>query len=232
MVETAVLQTLLVNGPIGVLWLFFAIRILQRGPSKRINQMFFLFLGLTALGMFVNVAYRLIGVDFWNITLNKVTIFLSTVSIVFLLIFNLIILKSDKIITDKIKLVMIIAWIIICCGYFFIEGGVTWGHEEVGDAGVPIWSVPFAVFGIIIGQLLWSATLIVVIQIYRRFEDQKLRRKYISTIVAIAIFDWILIGNCINNMIDNDTFRLIFLITSILVIPAGILLYMGVKRDT
>jgi hypothetical protein len=231
MVETAVLQTLLVNGPIGVLWLIFAVKILKRGPSKRINQMFFLFLGLTAIGMFVNVAYRLIGDEFWNIVLNQVVIYLSTVSIVFLLIFNLIILKSDKIITDKIKFVLIIAWSIISSGYFFIEGGVEWIYPS-GVAGVPHWSPVFAIFGIIIGQTLWSATLIVVIQIYRRFEDQKLRRKYINTIVAIAIFDWILIGNCINNMINEPTFSTIFLITSILVIPAGILLYMGVKRDT
>lgn len=230
MVESALLQTFIVNGSISILWFFFAFSILKRGSSKRSNQMFFTFLALIAIGLLVNVLYRIINLDFWNIWLNKTTIFLSSFAIVFLLIFNLIILKSEKVITDRIKIGIIIVWFILCLVLFFIPNGVSFDYSA-GKYGLPVWSAAFSIYGLIIDQALFSIVLYVVSQIYKRFQDKSLKRKYISIILSIAIFDWILVGNFIFNWLNNPLGRTIFLITSILALPAGILLYLGVRRE-
>ena len=234
MVQTAIIQTFFVNGSISILWFYFAFSIIKRGKDKPSNQMFFLFMFLTATGLMVNVAYRLINQEYWNIILNKVTIFLSSFAIVFLFLFNLIILKSDKVVGKYHKIVSILLWFLLCFGFFlFPSDSVTWYYNPAkpNDVGVPVWSMWFSLYGLIIDQGLFSMTLYIVAQIYRRFENPVLKKKYLWIIASIALFDWILVGNFIFNALNDPTGRLIFMLSSLLAIPASILLYLGVKRD-
>ena len=64
---------------------------------------------MNAVGLIVNLIYR--GTQDFNedikIPGNMTVIFLIDFSLIFLLLFNLIIWKSDKIITDKIKIILI-----------------------------------------------------------------------------------------------------------------------------
>ena len=214
-----------------ILFLFLGISILIRGPQKRINQMFFIFLLLIALGLINNIIYRTIDDPQLNIIMNQVSIFFPSLSIVFLFLFNLIILKSDKIITDKLKLILIIIWVILC-SMFFVIAAIIPDSVTFNTDNNPVWRWEFAAYGLIIDQLSFTFILIVNVQIYKRFEHEELKKKYLYTIASVLMFDWVLVGNFINNWWSNDIFRQIFPITSLIAIPACIFLYIGVKRET
>ncbi|MHA1728087.1 MAG: hypothetical protein ACTSWY_05085 [Promethearchaeota archaeon] len=210
------------------LFLGLGLSILKRGPSKRINQMFFLFLLSNAVGLACNIFYRSTETIIPGIEIigNKTTIFLVDISLMFLLLFNLIIWKSDKIITDKIKSVLIIGWMLLCSILFLIPNGV----EFIG--GVPAWNLPFFLHGVILTQFLLGTVIFVNLQIYKRFENKELKNKYRRSILGVVLFDWLVIGNYLANFLNNPIFRDIFTYTALVSVPAGILLYLGVKRET
>ena len=127
-VETALLQTFLINGGIGVAFLLVAIAVIKRAGLNRMSVTFSLFFILHAIGMFVNVAYRVINEDYWNILLNKVTIYFSVIAFVFLYEFNLLIRFSESEISVRRQVVIFLIYVIVSAGLFLIPDGVWWYH--------------------------------------------------------------------------------------------------------
>ncbi|MCP4763195.1 MAG: hypothetical protein GY870_15590 [archaeon] len=208
------------------LFLILGISILRRNSGKRLNQSFFIFLFLIACSLVVNIIYRVLENPSFNILGNTIVIFLTMFSLIFLLLFNIIIWKSDKILKDKYKIIMISIWGILCAVLFLIPEGVTWTADDN-----PKWSDLFFLYGVLISQILYVCALFVNLQIYKGFEDKKLKIKYLWTILAVILFDWFILGNFIANWLDDSGFRSIFSITALVAIPAGILLYRGVKKE-
>ena len=154
-----------------------------------------------------------------------ITIFLVNVSLIFLLLFHLIIWKSDKIITDRIKIWVIIFWTVLC-SILFIIGGVTFNAENK-----PVWSLDFFTHGIIIISVLYGFIIYVNTQVYRRFETEDLKKKYLNTIISTTMFFWLPFGNYLANYLDNPIFREVLTYSALIVIPASIMFYMGLKRE-
>lgn len=202
--------------------------ILRRGPSKRINQMFFIFLFLNGLGLIINIIYRVAEdtIPDINVMLNPFVIFVIDLALVFLLLFNLIIWKSDKIVTDKIKSILIAVWALVCAILFFIPGGVSF------PAGSPVWSTGFFLHGLIITQTIFGTVLYVNVQIYKRFEHVEIKKKYQRTIISVILLDWFIVGNYLSNFLNISWFRDVFSITALVAFPAMYFLYQGVKRET
>ena len=207
------------------LFIYLGVSILKRGRKRRINQVFFAFLITTAIGLVFNMSYRAINDPAYNIIGNMITIFLVDVSLIFLLLFHLIIWKSDKIITDSIKIWVIIFWTVLCSLLFIIDG-VTFNTENK-----PVWSTNFFTHGIIINISILGLIIYVNTQVYRRFETQDLKKKYLNTIISTTMFFWLAIGNYLANFLDNPIFREVFTYSALIAIPASIMFYMGLKRE-
>ncbi|MBN2156185.1 MAG: hypothetical protein JW776_09090 [Candidatus Lokiarchaeota archaeon] len=249
----AQIQTFVINGSILIFILIIGSSVLRRNPNSRLNRSFFLFYFFVAFGLLINVAYRLINKEIYMVWMNRITLFFSTFGIIFLLFFNIIIFQSEQVFTRKKQWLYTILWFIACSGILWLdlENGVKWDYNpnkpgidplylNPGSAGVPVYSTLFTVYALILAQGLFIIIIILVARIIRKFGDKKLRRKYISSFVAIMLFDWILVGNLINNWsIVQDAyafspmpFSTVFLYTSVLVIPAVLLLWYGIrKRD-
>jgi hypothetical protein len=182
--------------------------------------------------------------------MNRGVVFFTMFGIVFLLIFNIIINKSETILTRGRAVLYVFLWAIACSGVFWIDyfvgyTGVQWDYYPddpftiygpiIGGTGIPVWSTMFTLYAIILAQGLFIATIIVVIRIYRKFSDIKLKRKYMSSIIAIILFDIIQVGGYLNNwyIIQRSApdFSTWFLYMSALILPAIILLWIGTRRQ-
>lgn len=231
-VETALLQTFLINGGIGVAFLLVAIAVIKRAGLNRMSVTFSLFFILHAIGMFVNVAYRVINEDYWNILLNKVTIYFSVIAFVFLYEFNLLIRFSESEISVRRQVVIFLVYVIVSAGLFLIPDGVWWYHAIPGDSGVPVWRIPFAIYVAVTSQTMFGMTVYTSAKIYQQFTDRDAKKKYIWTIVGVICFDLILLGNVFANALNIPAFRTVFLLLSLVSIILGTtLLYQGVKRQ-
>ncbi len=248
--DAALIQVFAIYGFMVVITLTIACIVLARNPKNRINRNFFLFYFFTALGLIINIAYRALNDPVLNPWMNRGTVFFTMFGIVFLLIFNIIINKSQTIFTHGRAVLYVILWAIACSGVFWIDyftgyNGVQWDYGPdtpglqddpiIGGTGIPVWSTMFTLYAIILAQGLFVITLIVVFKIYRKFSDKKLKRKYISSIIAIIFFDWIMVGGFLNNwqLIQDNTpgFSTVFFYSSALVLPAVVLLWLGTRRQ-
>jgi hypothetical protein len=119
------IQVFLVQGLIGLFYLFIAYRILKR-ESKGLNLILSGAYLSVAFGVFINVIYAFILVESVVHILHFLTYYLICLSLIFLLIFVLIVEKSDKVITPKIQLVLIITFGVLLLGLWFIPNGMIW----------------------------------------------------------------------------------------------------------
>ena len=251
----AQIQTFAINGTMAIFILIIGSSVLRRNSKSRLNRSFFLFYFFVAFGLLINVAYRLINIEIYMIWMNRVTVFFSTFAIIFLFNFNMIIYHSEQVYTKKKAWFWVILWAIICSGFFWLDSmnGVQWDFSDIipgiqsriyypDAAGIPAWSTLFTLYTLVIAQGLFILIIVIAVRIVLKFEDVKLRRKYTSSIIAIILFDWILVGNMINNwtviqnlnafynVLDFIPFSQFFLYSSVLVIPAVLLLWLGIRR--
>jgi hypothetical protein len=252
---TAQIQTFAINGSMAVIILIIGTIVLSRNSKSRLNRSFFLFYFFVALGLIINVAYRLINIEVYMVWMNRITLFFTTFGIVFLLNFNMIIYHSEQVYTRKKSWLWVILWFVLCSGFLWIdmENGVQWDFNDKipgiqplewnpGAAGIPAWNTIYTLYALVLAQGLFIFIIVIAIKIVIKFGDKKLRRKYTSSIIAVILFDWVLVGNVINNWrVIQDAnayydlygfipFSTFFLYSSALVLPAVILLWIGARK--
>jgi hypothetical protein len=252
---TGQIQTFAINGTMAIFILLIGSAVLRRNSKSRLNRSFFLFYFFVAFGLMINVAYRLINIEEYMIWMNRITLFFSTFAIIFLFNFNMIIYQSEQVYTRKKGWLWVILWFIACSGFIWLDlqNGVQWDFNDalpgiqpsyyvLGAAGIPAWSTMFTVYALILAQGLFIIIIVVAAKIIKKFGDKKLRRKYGSSMIAIILFDWMLVGNILNNwrVVQNANayynilgftpYSQYFLYSSVLVIPAVILLWLGIRK--
>lgn len=232
---TRIITVYLVQGLLFAFFLFLAIKILKR-DRKRLNVIFSGFYLSAAIGLFVNFIYApLEDTAFETVVLilNFITNFGTFYSPIFLVVFNLILLKSEKVITTtKQVMVLIIYGIAMFCMVFFIfvpGFGVT---LNLSTNWTPVWSMPFFIYVLIIETLAVVPLLYLSIQIYSKFEDINLKKKWRLFIYGLCALIIFMYGIFVSNWLNVPNFRLIMgIIGLILAIASGYLIYSGVGRQ-
>jgi len=232
---TRIITVYLVQGFLFAFFLFLALKILKR-DRKRLNVIFSGFYLSAALGLLVNFIYApLEDTAFETVVLilNFITNFGTFYSPIFLIVFNLILLKSEKVITTtKQVVVLIIYGIAMFCMIFFIfvpGFGVTLNASTLWT---PVWSTPFFIYLLIIETLAVVPLLYLSLQIYSKFEDVNLKKKWIMFIFGLCALIIFMYGIMVSNWLNNLDFRLIMgIIGLILAIAGGYLIYSGVGRQ-
>jgi len=228
-----IITVYIAQGVILLAFLYLAIRILLR-DRKRLN---FIFAGLyisPAIGLLINFIYAPMTDEFIVLILNFFTNFGIFYAPIFIVVFDLILLKSEKVIsTSKQLMILFIYGIAMFSMVFllFIPGfGVT---INSGTNWSPVWSLPFflyVVFVETIGALIPS--LYFSFQIYKKFEDEVLKRKwrfFIFGFIALMAFMYAIF---ISNYLGDPTIRLIIGVMGlILAILGGFLMYFGVGKQ-
>ncbi|UYP46702.1 hypothetical protein NEF87_002987 [Candidatus Lokiarchaeum ossiferum] len=247
MVSTAILQTFLINGSIMMMFLFWGYKIIARKRTRISLTLAGVFI-IPAIGLFINILYRGFDNLQFNIIGNILTISLTIIGILQLFFFNQILFKSQKAFTLSKQFQYIGLFLVLLLGLFLIGifGGVQWqydsGLNDIGystrlqdplDVGVPVWSLAFCIYGLVISQSIAIAVIFSGFRLFKQMggKSSKYSRKFIYSIIGILLMDLIVIGNFIFNTLNNPTGRTILLIVSITIIPAGFLLYAGLKEE-
>jgi hypothetical protein len=220
------------QGLVFLVFLYLAFRILSR-DRKRLNMIFAGFYLTPAIGLFINFIYGPLTDESIVLFLNFLTNFGIFYAPIFMVVFELILLKSEKVITiAKQNIILIVYAIAMFCMFFFlfIPGyGVT---LNLGTGWSPVWSFPFFIYLVIIESLAIIPSILFAFQIYAKFEDKLLKKKwryFIYGFFALLIFMY---GIFVSNYLANSTFRLIMGIMGlILAISGGYLMYKGVGKQ-
>ena len=228
-----IITVYIAQGVIFLVFLYLAIRILLR-DRKRLNIIFAGLYISPAIGLLINFIYAPMTDEFIVLILNFFTNFGLFYAPIFIVVFDLILLKSEKVIsTSKQLMILFIYGIAMFSMVFllFIPGfGVT---INSGTNWSPVWSLPFflyVVFVETIGALIPS--LYFSFQIYKKFEDEVLKRKwrfFIFGFIALMTFMYAIF---ISNFLGDPTIRLIIGVMGlILAILGGFLMYFGVGKQ-
>jgi len=211
-------------------FLFLAFKILKR-DRKRLNVIFSGFYISPAIGFIINFIYAPLTEGSVVLMLNFLTNFFIFYSSIFIVVFNLILLKSEKAITSKKQLTILILYGIAMfsmIGFLFFPGfGVTFNENWS-----PIWSFPFFLYVVVIETIGIFTALYLSFQIYKKFEDELIKKKwkfFIFGLCSILIF---LYGIFISNTLNIDIFRTIIgVVGLILALLGAYLMYYGVGRQ-
>jgi len=224
-----IIQVYIVQGLVGVFFLFLAYKILKR-DTKRLNIIFSCFYISAAAGVIMNFIYALIMVEIIVLILYYITIFCILFSPIFLLVLELILIKSEKVIDTKAQFMIIGIYAALLISMVFIPNGVT---INASTNWKPVWSVPYYIYTIIIltvGAIvpgLYYST-----QIYKKFEDKILKKKWQYFILGLCGLYVLVYGSLTSNTLNREEIRTIWSIISlILVIFPPYLIYYGVGKQ-
>ena len=211
--------------------------------KKRLNVIFSGYYFFIVLGTVFNWTYAFLNPDLNEIVhtatlyLNFITNFFYFCSLGFLLAFNLIVLKSEKIFDTKKQILYLIAYIggMGALMLLFINiPGMGVEFLKPGSSS-PYWTLPFfllVVLYISIGGIFPSIYLLY--QTAKQFDDQELKKKYryfSLGYVEIAIFAYLIaLSNYLKATISSFP-TIALLLGTILVITGAYLMYIGVGKQ-
>jgi len=227
------------QGIILVAFLYLAIRILLR-DRKRLNVIFAGLYLSPVIGVLINFIYAPLTDGFIVLILNFFTNFGFFYAPIFIVVFDLMLLKSEKVISTSKQLSILIIYGIAMFGmiiFLFVpEFGVTI-NSVTGWS--PIWSLPFFIYVVsvvTIGALIPS--LYLSFQIYKKFEDEVLKKKWSFFILGFIALMAFMYAIFISNTFADPTtqqgkdFRLVIgVIGLILATSGGFLMYNGVGKQ-
>jgi hypothetical protein len=184
-----------------------------------------------AIGTIINVIYAALSNSLLVTILHITTYYLFCFSFIFLLLFNLIILRSSEIINRRKQFLLIGIWALILAGLYIIGllGGVTI-NESTNWKGV--WNLGFFLYGIIscYGFTI-IPTLYYSIEIYNSFDMDVLKKRWKFYIMGLTIFYFLFTGTSLSNLIQSDIFNLVWGIVSLIAFLGVYFLYYGVGKQ-
>lgn len=226
---TRIIQVYVLQGIIAAFFLYLAYKILKR-DTKRLNLMFSLGFISSAVGLLLNFIYAPLTDETVVIVLYYITIFVIYLFGAFFVVFVLMLLKSEKVITPKKQAIYVIIYFVAELCSVFIPDGVT---INASTDWKPVWSVAlFIYFVSVIVILGMLPSLYYSVQIYKRFEDELIKKKWKYFIYGIIGIYAFAVGTLFSNTLNVQLFRTIWSgISLVLVIASPLLLYYGVGRQ-
>lgn len=220
------------QGLMCVYFAYLAYKILKR-DRKRLNLMFTGFYISNFISLCINFIYAPITDENIVLIMHSITIFFAFYSPIFILVFELLVLKPEKVInTNKQKTILIGYGVVLSFMIFFllIED---WGVEIGPPDWTPHWMLPFFLYLVsIVSVCVVGPSFFISYQIYKKFEDAQLKRKWKYFIFGLGAFYACAYGIFISNFLDIPIFRTVIGITDlILIISGAYLMYNGVGRQ-
>ncbi|MHA2038898.1 MAG: hypothetical protein ACW98X_20895 [Promethearchaeota archaeon] len=210
---------------------YLAYCILKR-DRKRLNFIFAGFYLFGVIGNIFNFIYGPIPIVEVVLILNFLTNFFLYFSPIFFVVFELMLLKSEKYINTKKQLLILIGYgILMFCMIFFV---ITpdWG-VYINPKWQPVWSLPIFLY-VIIGESIFAVgpVLYLSYRAYYKFEDDLLKKKWKNFIYGFCAFMIFLYTIAISNFLNDPNVRIgAMSIGIICAIVGGYLMYIGVMRQ-
>jgi hypothetical protein len=214
----------------GIVFFIIAALVLKRS-TKRLNQIFSMFFISIALSTLFNVIYASLRIALVVKILHLITTFFFCWAMVYLLLFNLMLLKSTILINKNIQIFSILFWTLILIGLVVIgfAGGVT--IDETTNWR-PIWDRTFFIYEVTTSFfLMFVPTVYFSIRIYGNFEDDDLKNRWKYFLVGIFFYYFIWAGISTVNLLANELIRTIWAFLLLISFLAIYILYYGVAKQ-
>ncbi len=222
------IQIFLVQGFSGIFYLFIAYRILKRG-TKGLNRILSSFYLCVAFAVFINVIYAFIFVEEIVYILHITTYYLMCFPLIFLLVFVLILLKSEVFFTPKLQLILVVAFGIMLIGLWLIPNGVVINESTNWK---PDWSLTYLLYSFTVCSLFAIIpTIVISIKLYRKFEYKELKNKLKYFLIGISGYFFLYFGTSISNTLNDPSFRLIWSLLSLPSLVSLYFVYFGVAKN-
>ena len=222
------IQIFVVQGLIGFFYLFMAIKILSRNRN-RLNLYLSLFYFTIGVAVIINMIYANLRTESIVLLLHFITLYLFSFAQVFIVVFLMILLKSENIIKPKIQIFLIVSFGILLLGLWFIPNGIT---INVSTDWKPVWSWTFLIYYYILCTAITVVpSLYISFRIYFNLENERLKKKWMCFIFGLAIYYFLYYGTSLSNTLNVQTFRNLWSILSLLTLPTIFLIYYGVGRQ-
>jgi hypothetical protein len=216
------------------LWFaYLAYRILKR-DRKRLNLIFAGFYISGVIGNIFNFIYGPIPNEGIVLVLNYLTNFGLFYAPIFLVVFDLMLLRSEKVINTFKQLVILIGYgvLMFCMIFFVITPG--WGVTLNASTGwAPVWELPFFLYVISIESIFAVGPVFYLsFRVYKKFEDEQLKTKWKKFIYGFSAMMFFVYAIFISNFLNISIVRTIAVgIGLICAIGGGYLMYSGVGRQ-
>ncbi|MFX1393219.1 MAG: hypothetical protein ACFFAH_06535 [Promethearchaeota archaeon] len=211
----------------GILIAFFLILIFKilRYNRTRTILTFSGFYILVCIALILNFLYASIFDKEIVLILHYITIYFIFFSGIFIVNFCIILLKDVEKFTLKKQVIITIIYAIVLCITFLIPNGVI-----INDDWRPVWNLYYFLYLIILNFTTgFIPTIYYCIKIFKSLDDNFLRNKWIFFIIGIFCLYIGLYGTCIDNTLDNPSFRPIWSIfLTIFVIIGAYFMYYAV----
>jgi hypothetical protein len=220
-------QIFIIQSIFSIFYFYMAAKILKR-DTKRLNLLLSMFYIVVATAVSVNMIYAIMTIEAVVHLLHFITYFLFAYGQVFLLLFVLILIKSENIISDKIQYAILIVYALFLFILFFIPGGITINESTNWK---PVWNIPFSIYAGVVSTVFTTIpTLYFSTKIYHKFENEQLKRKWLFFMCGVIAYFFVNYGTLVSNTLNNTGFRTIWLVLSALTLPTTYLIYYGIGR--
>ena len=222
------IQIFLVQGLAGLFYLVIAYKILKR-ERKGLNLILSSFYVCVAFAVILNVVYAFIFVEEVVYILHVTTYYLLCFPLVFLLVFVLILLKSEEVFTPKLQLILIVVFGVLLVGLWLIPNGVTINESTNWK---PDWNWIYLLYSLTVCSLFAIfPTIYLSIKLYRKFEYKELKKKLKYFLIGICSYFFLYFGTSISNTLNDPTFRIIWSLLSLPTIISLYFVYFGVAKN-
>jgi len=217
---------------LATIFLFIAIKLLRRTRPRPIITLSILYFLLIA-GFIFNILHVIIRtIHPENVVLLKVIYFLTFYPLlfapIFLLTFIISILKLGDVFTIKKQLIITLIYGFVTLLIFFIPDGITFTEQWQPIYSWAFFTAIYTSFTIFITiPTIWYSRRLV-----RTFQDKILKKKLITFLIGVFAMYSVIYGAVLYLTWQNPLFRTIWgVVTFFLMIPSGILIYLGIGRE-
>ena len=144
--------------------------------------------------------------------------------------FNLNLLKSKFEFTRKKQLILFIIYAIASFVILLIPGGIT---IDASTDWRPLYTLTFSIILMIFATVfLIVPSFLFTLKIYKTFEDETIKKKWLYYLLGYCGLAFVFNILIIYNSFTDPIIRTLFSIISVIIlIPSGILMYLGIGRQ-
>jgi len=210
---------------------FLIYKILKSEKSRKTYRLVLFYL-LNITFTTVNLVYAFIKLNPLTFWLHFTSVYLMLLSPVFYYVFNMMILKSEELLDTRLEIIIVVIYSSTLFITMFISGFLFQGITiDQSTAWRPVWTMNFVIpMYILITIICLIPSLMRSMQILRLMKNEELRKRW--KILSLGFFMLIGIGYgvFIYNSWNNTTFKIIWLLFSLIMSPtAALLIHYGFR---
>jgi len=214
--------------PISAIFIYITCKVLKR-RRDRVSYSFCAFFILISLTFISNAISFICRVNSLICILQVTILFLTLLSLIFLVVFNLNILRSESDFHLKTQILIILFYLIGILFILLIPGGITI-NEQTNWKLKCSWFFTIIVVLYIICFILIPTTIL-SLRIYHQFKIEKLKKRWKLSCIGLSGFIFVIIGRLFYNTWNTSIYKYIWLFLSLLILPSVILIYLGIGKS-